>query len=118
VWGEKDLRYPIGISDLSELTGAEFDLETFKAIPLLFFMGAQDTNDSVPYDDSYDEEDRQLILEQFGETPVARWDNAQVIYASVGANADFRLYAGIGHTITLEGLADIHEFCVRVLKDK
>jgi predicted esterase len=51
----------------------------------------------------------------FGGTPVARWDDAEAIYASVGADADFRTYPGVGHTITLEEFIAIREFFARAL---
>lgn len=44
--GER-LRYPIGVGDLSEVSGQEFDLEAYRKVPQFFFLGAADTNDAV-----------------------------------------------------------------------
>ena len=64
-WNGVKLRYPIGVEDMKELVGKEFNIEAVKSIPLYFYMGDQDTNDSVPYQDGYDEEDKQLIFQYF-----------------------------------------------------
>jgi pimeloyl-ACP methyl ester carboxylesterase len=114
-WKGAALRYPIGVADVQELTGATFNRESFRRVPMLFFIGDQDGNDSVPYPDSYDDEDRMLINGLFGGTPVDRWDDAEAIYASIGADAEFRSYPGVGHTITLGEFIAIREFFARIL---
>jgi dienelactone hydrolase len=96
-WQGEVLRYHIGISDLKDLTGSAFDLTTYKSLPLYFYIGDQDTNDSVPLDDSYDQQDRDLGDHLFGTTPVGRWPKAKEIYDSVGCNSQFVLYPGVGH---------------------
>lgn len=98
-WDGKCLRYPIGLCDFEELTGRAFDLETYKTVPQLFFIGDQDDNDSVPGNDSYEDEDRALIFDLFGKTPVERWSIAEDIYQSIGANAEFRVYPDVGHEL-------------------
>jgi predicted esterase len=117
-WEGQTLRYPIGVADVQELTGEAFDLESFRQVPLLFFMGDRDTNDSVPYDDGYDDQDQDLIYGLFGRTPVERWDDAEAIYASIGADAEFRMYPGVDHTITFEEFTAIREFFARVLAEE
>jgi hypothetical protein len=96
-WDGQCLRYPIGVCDLEALTGEPFDVESFRRVPLFFFVGDQDTNDSVPYADGYEDTDEALIFELFGETPVERWPIAERIYESVDADAEFHLYPGVGH---------------------
>ena len=117
-WQGRSLRYPIGVADLEELTGTAFDLDAFRRVPMLFFIGDRDENDSVPYPDSYDDEDRTLIFGLFGGSPVDRWDDAEAIYASIGADAEFRTYPGVDHTITLEEFIAIREFFARALADE
>jgi hypothetical protein len=117
MWEGQPLRYPIGVADLPELTGLEFDLDTFRTIPLLFFLGGDDTNDSVPHTDSYNEADRDLVVELFGYMPVDRWPVAESIYASVGAIADFELYSGVPHTITLTEIRKMRSFFKQALED-
>jgi predicted esterase len=114
-WEGRTLRYPVGVGDLPEITGSAFDLEAFRRVPLFFFIGDRDGNDSIPYRDGYDEEDADLVKALFGGTPVERWDDAEAVYASIGADAEFRTYPGVGHTITLEEFMAIRDFFRRVL---
>ena len=109
-WKGQVLRYPVGVADLQELVGAPFDLATFKTVPLFLFLGDQDTNDSVPCEDSYEPEDCDLVFSLFGETPVQRWPKAEQIYKSVGCNCTFRLYPGVGHTTPSQIGEDIIQF--------
>jgi len=116
-WEGQTLRYPIGVADVQELTGESFDLEAFRRVQMLFFIGSRDTNDSVPFRDSYDDEDRPLMFNLFGGTPVERWDDAEAIYASIGADAEFRMYPGVGHTFSLDELIAVREFFARALAE-
>ena len=109
----KKLRYPIGIADIKEVAGRRIDMERLRRVPLFIFLGDRDENDSVKFDDSYDQEDRDLIFPLFGEAPVSRWETAKQLYKSAGLNAEFRLYNGVGHTITPEIRADIRSFLLK-----
>lgn len=108
--GGRPLRYPVGVADLPTLAGRPFDIRAARAVPLYFFGGADDTNDSVPYDDSYDPEDRALVLELFGPTPAARWPRAGEIVRTQLPLATFRTYPGVGHEINQAMWADIWAF--------
>ena len=99
---DKDLRYPIGTSDLNSIAGKELDLKTLRDVPMFIFLGDQDDNDSVAFDDSYDAEDRELIFSVLGKKPIDRWEAAKEMYRSAALNAEFKLYPGVGHTITPE----------------
>ena len=109
-WNGRRLRYPVGVADLEELTGRPFDAETFAEVPVMIFMGEQDENDSVPFGDGYDDQDRDIVNELFGQTPVSRWDTSAEIHASVSERADFRLYPGVGHETTSAMAADVAAF--------
>lgn len=106
----KPLTYPIGISDVDMLTGEKVDLKSFRHIPLYFYLGSADTNDSVPYEDSYEQKDASIINNLFGKTPVGRWSTAQSLYKDAGCDAQFVLYPGVGHTITEKIQNDIIQF--------
>jgi len=110
---DKTLRYPIGVADIKLVSGKKLDLATLKKVPLFVFLGDKDTNDSVPFDDSYDQEDRDLINPLFGETPVSRWAISEELYKKAGLNATFKLYPGVTHTITNEMRDDIRAFFLR-----
>ena len=104
------LRYPVGIADLRQVSGHAFDAKAVARVPLLLLLGAEDTNDSVPYDDSYDPEDRAVVMQSFGPTPVSRWPAAEAIYRGTLPLATFRTYPGAGHEITNAMWAEIWAF--------
>ena len=105
------LRYNVGIADVSTLTGTNFNLAAYAAVPHYFFIGDQDVNDSVPSTDSYDLVDANQVNRLFGTTPVQRWPVAQAIYAAAGcSNAQFVTYSGIGHSFTTQMEQDIQRF--------
>lgn len=95
-WEGNALNYPLGVSDLKEITGQDFDLETYRGIRQLYYIGDQDDNDAV------DRENRPYLDRLFGSTPVERWPHAEQIYTSVSADAQFILEMGVGHTISSE----------------
>ena len=106
----KKLRYPIGIADISELTGMEINIDEIRKVPMFMFLGEEDNNDSVIYRDSYEKEDETLILALFGKTPQQRWKIAEELYQSAGCVSLFKTYQGVGHAITPEIQQDIVEF--------
>jgi hypothetical protein len=109
-WQGKNLRYHVGIYDLQQLINSPFNLDQFKLVPLFFFMGSADTNDSVPYSDSYSSEDRDLVNSLFGNTPIERWPKAKQIYEGIGSKCQFVLYSGVRHEISNTMKADIIKF--------
>lgn len=110
---EKTLRYPIGINDFKTVTGKKPDMKTLQKVPLFIFLGDQDDNDSVIFGDSYEEEDKDLIFELFGKTPVERWEISKKLYEDSKLNVQFKLYPGIKHTITAEMRDDIRAFLAK-----
>jgi len=100
------LNYPIGIADLFQLVGYSFDLENFKNTPLYFYLGDQDTNDALPYNET-------LNTYINSTTPVSRWPIAEEIYNSVGCNCKFVLYPGVGHEITNQMDGDAKSFLLQ-----
>ena len=109
-WQDETLDYHVGIADVASLTGGQLDMAAVRAAPLLLYMGDADTNDSVPFSDGYDDDQRELVNRLFGTTPVERWAHAEEIYESAGMNSTFVLYPGVGHTITNEMFEDVAAF--------
>ena len=112
----KKLRYPIGVSDLRAVSGEKLALGRLRKIPMLVFLGDQDTNDSVPFDDSFDQEDRDLINPLFGKTPLERWEVSKSLYMQARLKAEFKLYHGVGHTVSMAKRDDIRAFLQRYSK--
>jgi predicted esterase len=107
---EKNLRYPIGVNDFKTVSGENLNLSKLRKVPLFIFLGDQDDNDSVIFGDSYETEDKDLIFELFGKTPVERWTISKSLYEQAKMNAEFKLYPGIKHTVNAEMRDDIIKF--------
>jgi poly(3-hydroxybutyrate) depolymerase len=91
------LPYPAGVADLELLTGDPFDSIAYGAVPQLIVMGTLDDNDGLDYGDGWDSTAAATVDRLFGATPMARWQVAETIYQSAGADAQFVLVDGIGH---------------------
>ena len=61
-----ELHYPIGTSDFRQLFGKRFDINKYKFIPQLIYMGSLDDNDAVQFDDAYDDRERKIINANIG----------------------------------------------------
>lgn len=109
----KPLRYPIGVADFKKVSGHKLDIDALRKVPLFIFVGDQDDNDSVPFDDSYDQKDRDLINPLLGKTPIERWPTTERLYKQAGLNAEFKLYPGIKHTVSPQMRDDIRAFLLK-----
>lgn len=111
----KDLIYPVGIADVGEIAGISFQPEEFASIPQYYYMGADDDNDALPYDDAYSDTEREIVREVLDEDMGIRWECCRKIYESQGVHAEFHTYPGVGHETTDEINADIVSFFQRVI---
>ncbi|MDF1570631.1 MAG: hypothetical protein P1P82_03335 [Bacteroidales bacterium] len=92
------LEYPLGTYDFEQLFGKTFDPEEFRQTPQYLFMGAEDTNDAIPYADGYDEPEREKIYRLLGEEmQPARWERCAGIYREQEVDAVIRTIPGLGH---------------------
>lgn len=92
------LPFPLGVSDLHELSGRTFDEGAWRTVPQFLFMGAEDTNDAVDFEDSYSSVDREIIHTLLGKKMIPdRWQACERVYRDFRAPARFRTFAGLGH---------------------
>jgi dienelactone hydrolase len=112
---EKTLRYPIGVNDLKNVSGETLNLNKLRKVPLFVFLGDKDTNDSVIFGDGYEEEDKALVFEIFGKTPVERWEISKSLYEQAKLNAQFKLYPNVEHTVNAEMQKDIKDFFLKYI---
>jgi PGF-CTERM protein len=109
-----DLPYPLGTADYEIITGREFDRDRWNEIAQYIFVGGEDqplpsSDERGYYPVSYRFEDR--ALEVFGRNRVTeRLPFTESVYTDAGANATFRIYDGVGHTVTDEIVSDLQEF--------
>lgn len=116
-WKGKTLRYPIGVADFKAVSGKKLNIKTLKKVPMFLFLGAEDTNDSVIFRDSYELEDEKLIFDLFGKTLIERWGFTQEIYTGNLPEATLKLYPKVGHTLSKEMWDDIMPFFSKHLRD-
>lgn len=110
-WKGHELRYPLGIADLKQISGSEFNLNEYLKVPQFIYMGYWDVNDTTPFEDSWDKQDAALIYRLFGKKMMPdRWTIAQEIFASVGSPAQLVTYNSTRHTIKPEMEEDLASF--------
>ena len=115
---EKSLRYPVGAGDFKTVAGEKLDLKNLRKVAFFMFLGDEDDNDSVVFGDGYETEDKDLVFELFGKTPVERWEISKTLYRESKLNADFKLYPNVKHTVTNEMIGDIMTFFGKFITEK
>jgi hypothetical protein len=95
---------------MEALTGEPFELEAWKALPQMIFMGALDDNDAVKFEDAYSDEERGLIFEHVGEPMHERWMKAQQLCLETEPRIKFITYGQVGHWTDRQVALDIVNF--------
>lgn len=113
---EKALRYPLGVDDIKAVSGKKLDLKNLRKVPMFVFLGDKDDNDSLPYDDGYEAQDKDLVFFLFGKLPVDRWATISSLYKEAGLNAEFKLYPDIGHMTDRKINGEINDFIAKYAK--
>ena len=110
------LPYHVGIADVEELTGEPVDLDALNEVNQFLYMGAEDGNDTIPYDDAWTDDDlRQTALDVYGEHMIEeRFPRSQAAYEAAGVDAQFRVYEDTGHN-PAPALQDMVEFHKRTV---
>jgi|SRR5690554_1499024 len=52
-WKGKKLPFHIGVANIKEIAGIEFNLDEYKRVAQYIYMGELDDNDTLPYDDAF-----------------------------------------------------------------
>ncbi len=105
------LRYPLGVADLREISGREFNLKNLLQVPQYIYMGYWDINDTTTYEDCWEKHDADLIARILGMKLMPdRWDIVKKIFASVNSEAQIVSYNSTGHTINPEIEDDLARF--------
>lgn len=106
------LNYHVGVANVESLTGEPVDLAALDEVNQFLYMGSEDDNDTIPYDDAWtDDELREIALEVYGDDMIAqRFSRSQEAYQKAGVSAQFRVYDGVGHTPrpAIDNLVEFH----------
>lgn len=113
---DKALRYPLGVADIKAVSGKKVDLKELRKVSFLVFMGDKDDNDSLPFADGYEPEDKELAFSLFGPTPISRWETSKQLYKESGLDAEFKLYPETPHKVTMAMIEDITAFFAKHIK--
>ena len=108
---ETKLRFPIGIADLKDITGIDFNMNEYKKISQFIFMGGNDTNDTAKAGDCFEDQDRTVIYSLLGEKMVPdRFTKIQEIFKQFELPIQFHTYQGIGHELPGYLWTDLNSF--------
>lgn len=108
---DESLNYPLGVNDFKKMTGTNFNKTRWASLPQFLFMGENDTNDAVKYDDAYSDVERKAIHSVIGKNmQPERWTKCQDIYKANDVNVVFHTYKDIGHGTNLKIHRDILSF--------
>lgn len=108
---DEALKYPVGTSDMKDISGRRFQKELFRITPQFYFMGQLDENDAIPYDDAFGQSEREQIFRLLGkQMQPERWKNCIQIYDDLNVNAVFQTYKGVGHEHPEEVKQEVLEF--------
>ena len=116
-WKSRTLRYPVGIADFKTVSGKNLNRERLKQLPIFLFLGAEDTNDSVIFRDSFESEDEKLIMDLFGKTLIERWAFTEEFYRASLPKVILKVYPRVGHSLSKEMWDDIKGFFTKHLRD-
>lgn len=96
----RELPFHVGIADVEQLTGEPLDREALSETNQFLYMGAEDGNDTIPYDDAWTSDElRELALDVYGSDMITeRFPTCQQAYREAGIEAQFRVYSDAGHT--------------------
>lgn len=111
------LNYQIGIADLPELTGESFDVEAWRGVDQLNYMGAEErspNDDTLPYRDVWSKQQAAVARTVYGDDmQEERMPYSEALYEAEDAAARFEVYDGVGHSYNAEILDDIISFHAR-----
>jgi hypothetical protein len=109
-WQGTRLAFPVGVADIKELTGSDFNEPAYKRVSQYIYMGYLDRNDTTLSRDAFCEEHAQLIRSLIGADMGKRWLVSQSIYRELGVPAQCVTYNGSGHEIKPEMIDDVVAF--------
>lgn len=109
-WEGNELPFHIGIANIKEIAGIKFNLDKYKRVAQYIYMGELDENDTLPYSDAFNPEERKIVKKVLGQEMHERWEKSRRIYDYFDIPAQMVMYKGIGHTYTPEIKKDIVDF--------
>lgn len=110
------LNYPIGTNDFYRLFDKHFDSSAYRQIHQFIYMGKEDDNDAVQFDDAYSNKERKIINQYIGATVQSRYLKCLEFYKAKNIQAEFRNYDHVGHFTTGEMNLEVIRFFLHEMK--
>lgn len=108
------VNYQIGVADIKNLIGESFAAETWREVPQLCYMGAEErspNDDTIPFRDVWNEEQAERALRVYGDDmQEERMVFSETVYQRAGATARFEVYDHVGHSYNEQIISDIIQF--------
>jgi hypothetical protein len=115
----QELIYPIGTHDYELLFGMKFNLEEFKKVPQYIYMGQNDDNDAVLFNDGYSLKEREIIFKVLGEKMFPdRFKTCKSIIIQNKVNSTMVIYPGVGREIPEKVYNDVLSFFTKIRNTK
>ena len=109
-WEGESLPYPVGISDLQQLIGTQFDVSAFQQVPFLAHVGDADTN-TTPWFNTNADADVPLIRRVFGGPDCfQRYPRYEAAFRSVNSHCEFVIYPGLDHRPKWDAEVEFFEY--------
>jgi alcohol dehydrogenase class IV len=104
------LTWPLGTYDFEELTGRQFDFDTYKTIPQFICRGENDLGDVRKYLDQYSLDQAHIVIDQFGDNSITQLRFLHEYLRSVGIHAKLKIYDDLAHELSATMIHDAFEF--------
>lgn len=112
----KKLKYPVGVSDFKRLFGKAFNLKEFQRVEHFIYMGKNDTNDAVLFNDGCSKSERKIIFKHIGEKMLPdRFSKCEKIYKDYNIKSQFITYENMKHELKKDVLDDLVVYFGRVI---
>ena len=106
----KELPFHVGVAHMERYNGEPFDMESNRSVAQYIYMGELDDNDTLPYGDAYNEDERELAVAILGDSMAERWLTSQSIIGAQELPIRFATYGAIGHETTNVTESDVTTF--------
>ncbi len=111
-----ELNFPLGVNNFEVLFSKKFNLEAYQQVPQFIYMGENDTNDAVLFDDGYSNSERKLIFKVLGKAMLpGRFRKCESVYIQNKTNSFFKVYPGIGHETDQKVFLEVFDFFSKII---
>ncbi len=102
-YNDVPLIYPVGVQDVKQYAGRNFNKRAWLKVPILAVSGGDDYNDPLPYNHVYSDEERAVFYRLYGQGTVQdMWRLTREILSVYAPNVQTHTYPNLGHEAVWE----------------